>query len=243
MSPSGAPRCRRDRDLGAAAARAALALAARGLCARAVLRQKCGYCDFASLAGFDHLADRYLSALEREISSALETPQRVETIFVGGGTPTRLDVEQLERLTTIIRTWLLLGADGEWTVEANPGTLDAEKCAVLADAGVNRISLGAQSFRPELLAVLERHHGRAEVERAVELVATRFPRWSLDLIFGVPGSTLGDWESDIETALGSGLLTFRVTASSMRRELRSGISAGAARFVRLARTSSSKCSS
>jgi oxygen-independent coproporphyrinogen III oxidase len=162
---------------------------------------KCGYCDFASLAGFDHLADRYVSALEREISTALDTPQQVETIFVGGGTPTRLDAGQLKRLTTLIRAWLPLCEDGEWTVEANPGTLDAEKCAVLAAAGVNRISLGAQSFRPELLAVLERHHGRAEVERAVELVAARFPRWSLDLIFGVPGSTLADWQSDLEIAL------------------------------------------
>ena len=165
---------------------------------------KCGYCDFASLAGVDHLADRYLAALEREIEVSLGEPQEVETIFVGGGTPTRLDAGQLSRLTAIIRRWLVPVPGGEWTVEANPGTLDADKADVLLDAGVNRISLGAQSFRPESLSVLERNHGRAEVEQAVEIVRPRFSRWSLDLIFGVPGSTLPDWCADLETGLGFG---------------------------------------
>jgi oxygen-independent coproporphyrinogen-3 oxidase len=163
---------------------------------------KCGYCDFASLAGVDHLADRYLSALEREIERELGEPQEVETIFVGGGTPTRLDAGQLSRLTAAIRRWLYLTPGGEWTVEANPGTLDVEKADILARAGVNRISLGAQSFQPDLLRVLERQHGRSEVERAVEVVRPRFPRWSLDLIFGVPGSTLDDWSNDLEMAIG-----------------------------------------
>jgi len=165
---------------------------------------KCGYCDFASLAGVDHLADRYLTALEREIEMSLGEPQEVETIFVGGGTPTRLDARQLSRLTTIIKRWLILVPGGEWTVEANPGTLDTEKADVLARAGVDRISLGAQSFQSDLLRVLERHHGRAEVEQAVEIVRPRFAHWSLDLIFGVPGSTLSDWSHDLETALGFG---------------------------------------
>jgi oxygen-independent coproporphyrinogen-3 oxidase len=165
---------------------------------------KCGYCDFASLAGADHLADRYLAALGREMAMTLEAPQEVDTIFVGGGTPTRLDAVQLRRLTRLIRSQLVLAPGGEWTVEANPGTLDAEKADVLAEAGVDRVSLGAQSFRPESLRVLERHHGRDEVERALEVVRTRFPRWSLDLIFGVPGSTLDDWRSDLEVALGLG---------------------------------------
>ena len=165
---------------------------------------KCGYCDFASLAGVDHLADRYLSALEREMAMVLGRPREVETIFVGGGTPTRLDAVQLERLTGIIRRWLIRAPGAEWTVEANPGTLDVEKAEILAEAGVDRVSLGAQSFRTESLQVLERHHGRPEVEQAVAIVAPRFPRWSLDLIFGVPGSGLDDWRSDLEVALGFG---------------------------------------
>jgi oxygen-independent coproporphyrinogen-3 oxidase len=162
---------------------------------------KCGYCDFASLAGVDDLADRYLNALEREIEITLGTPQAVDTIFVGGGTPTRLDAGQLSRLCSIIKEWLILAPDGEWTVEANPGTIDAFKADVLADAGVDRISLGAQSFQPALLAVLERQHGRSHVEAALEIVRPRFARWSLDLIFGVPGSTERDWCNDLDIGL------------------------------------------
>jgi oxygen-independent coproporphyrinogen III oxidase len=165
---------------------------------------KCGYCDFASLAGADHLADRYLTALESELEQSLGEPREVDTIFVGGGTPTRLNVAHLCRLTAMIARWLILAPGGEWTFEANPGTLDTEKADVLAAAGVDRVSLGAQTFQPGLLRVLERNHGRAEVEKAVEIVRPRFRRWSLDLIFGVPGSTIDDWREDLEIALGFG---------------------------------------
>jgi oxygen-independent coproporphyrinogen-3 oxidase len=164
---------------------------------------KCGYCDFASLAGADDLADRYLGALGIELA-ALGTAQEVDTIFVGGGTPTRLSAPQLDQLLTLIRRWFPMAEGGEWTVEANPGTLDAAKVAVLVEGGVNRISLGAQSFRPESLAVLERNHGPDEVPRALDLIRPDFARWSLDLIFGVPGSTLSDWEADLEAALALG---------------------------------------
>jgi oxygen-independent coproporphyrinogen-3 oxidase len=165
---------------------------------------RCGYCDFASLAGSDHLADRYLAALEREMAHLLGGPQEVDTIFVGGGTPTRLDAPGLSRLARSIRRWFPLAAGGEWTVEANPGTLDAEKADVLAAAGVNRISLGAQSFHPELLRVLERNHAPEEVGRALDVVRPRFPRWSFDLIFGVPGSTAEHWSHDLDAALALG---------------------------------------
>jgi oxygen-independent coproporphyrinogen-3 oxidase len=164
---------------------------------------KCGYCDFASLAGMDHLAERYLDALKREMAM-LGAAQEVDTLFVGGGTPTRLDARQLARLLAMIGRWFPLAAGGEWTVEANPETLDAARADALAAGGVNRVSLGAQSFQPELLRTLERHHDPGAVERASSLVRPRFGRWSLDLIFGVPGSTLASWESDLETALGLG---------------------------------------
>ncbi len=161
---------------------------------------KCGYCDFASLAGSDHLADRYLDALAREMDF-LGEPQPVETIFIGGGTPTRLGARQLARLLAEVRRRFPLEPGGEWTVEANPGTLDAEKADVLAEGGVNRVSLGAQSFQPELLRALERNHAPEEVPRAIDLVRPRFPSWSFDLIFGVPGSTPALWADDLETAL------------------------------------------
>jgi oxygen-independent coproporphyrinogen III oxidase len=161
---------------------------------------KCGYCDFASLAGVDHLADRYLIALEREMA-AMGEPQEVDAVFVGGGTPTRLSAVQLETLLAAVRRWFPLAPGGEWTVEANPGTLDEAKTDVLARGGVNRVSLGAQSFQRPLLKILERAHEPEEVSRALDLIRPRFDRWSFDLIFGVPGSTERDWEADLETAL------------------------------------------
>ncbi len=164
---------------------------------------KCGYCDFASLAGSDHLADRYLDALEREME-ALGQPQEVDTIFIGGGTPTRLDPGQLRRLLQAVRHWFPLTVGGEWTVEANPGTLDEAKADVLVEGGVNRVSLGAQSFQPDLLKALERNHSPEEVPRALELIRPRFPYWSFDLIFGVPGSTPSLWHDDLEIALALG---------------------------------------
>lgn len=164
---------------------------------------KCGYCDFASLAGADHLADRYLDALDREMA-ATGGPHQVDTIFLGGGTPTRLNAGQLERLLTAVARWFPLVEGGEWTVEANPGTLDEPKADVLARGGVNRVSLGAQSFQPDLLKALERNHAPEEVPRALDLIRPRFPRWSFDLIFGVPGSTPSQWADDLETAIGLG---------------------------------------
>jgi oxygen-independent coproporphyrinogen-3 oxidase len=166
-------------------------------------KHRCGYCDFATLAGQDHQADRYLAALELEIARVLVEPRPVAAIFVGGGTPTRLSAAQLARLTGFIARMLPLAEGGEWTVEANPGTLDAEKAEILAAAGVNRISLGAQSYQPGLLRVLEREHGGEDVDQALELVRPRFPRWSIDLIFGTPGSTLEQWADDLERALRS----------------------------------------
>ncbi len=163
---------------------------------------KCGYCDFASVAGFDHLADRYLDALEREIVLRLDRePAEVDTIFIGGGTPTRLEPAQIERLLALVSRWFPLSEGGEWTVEANPGTLDEAKVDALVSGGVNRVSLGAQSFQPALLAALERNHAPEAVPRAVDLIRPRFARWSLDLIFGVPGSTPQNWRDDLETAL------------------------------------------
>ena len=107
---------------------------------------------------------------------------------------------------------------------------------------MNRVSLGAQSFRPELLRALERNHAPEEVARALELVRPRFARWSLDLIFGVPGSTLDDWESDLETALGArARRTSRATASSTRRGPPSGSSGTPGRSAPSTRRPSGRC--
>jgi oxygen-independent coproporphyrinogen-3 oxidase len=160
----------------------------------------CGYCDFAIAVGRDDRMDIYLEALAAELRT-LETPQPVETLFLGGGTPSYLSARQLEQLLADLGRWLPLLADGEFSIEANPESLTADRITVLADAGVNRVSLGAQSFHPHLLQALERSHNAGEVARAVERVHGLIPRVSLDLIFGVPGQTLEAWHTDLAHAL------------------------------------------
>lgn len=160
----------------------------------------CGYCDFAVVAGQDHRGDLYLEALAAELAT-LGQPQPVTSIFLGGGTPTHLNPHQLKRLLAEARRWFILGSDGELSVEANPGTLTADKVSVLADHGVTRVSLGVQSFQPRVLRVLERDHEPADVPRAVERVTRRIAQMSLDLIFGVPGQTLEEWNADLAAAL------------------------------------------
>jgi oxygen-independent coproporphyrinogen-3 oxidase len=160
----------------------------------------CGYCDFAVAAGQDHLMEVYVEALDRELSG-LGTPRPVATLFLGGGTPTYLTLPALKRLLVTLRHWLPLEPDGEFSVEANPGTLDDARVALLAEHGVNRVSLGAQSFHPDLLRVLERDHAPADVPAAVARVKARGAAVSLDLIFGVPGQSLDQWHEDLRRAL------------------------------------------
>ncbi len=163
----------------------------------------CGYCDFAVATGQDHLIDRYLEALAAELAT-LGKPQPVQTLFLGGGTPTYLSPRQLQRLLGDVLRWLPPLPGHEFSVEANPGTLDADRVAVLADHGVNRVSLGAQSFHEPLLGALERDHRPHHVPAAVECVRKRIANVSLDLIFGVPGQTLAQWQADLEAALALG---------------------------------------
>ena len=160
----------------------------------------CGYCDFAVAIGQDDRIEEYIEALTFELSS-LGEPQPVRTLFLGGGTPTHLSARQLATLLERVLHWLPLLPDHEFAVEANPGTLDVDKIRILAEHGVNRLSLGAQSFHPHLLRVLERQHEPADVVRAVEAARRFISNISLDLIFGVPGQQFDDWQSDLDQAL------------------------------------------
>lgn len=161
---------------------------------------RCSYCDFAIAVHQDQRIDDYIDALGMELSF-LGTPQSVETLFLGGGTPTHLSVDQLERLLTVVLHWLRPVEGYEFTIEANPGTLDQDKIAVLAEHGVNRVSLGAQSFHPDLLRELGRDHVPANVPRAVARLKKRIAQVSLDLIFGVPGQDLRQWGADLSHCL------------------------------------------
>lgn len=162
---------------------------------------RCGYCNFTLIAGRDDLIEQYLLALRQELSQLGER-RSVETLFIGGGTPTHLPPAALERLLSIVDERFALAPGGEFSIEANPFGLDAERVAVLAEHGVTRLSLGAQSFHKEKLRLLERDHGPADTVRSVELAREARLTVSLDLIFGAPGEMLASWQSDLEAALG-----------------------------------------
>lgn len=165
-------------------------------------RHRCGYCNFAVITGRDDLAPRYLAALDQELS-ALGSPRPVETLYLGGGTPTRLAVPQLDQLLALARRWFpaLPGAVPEWTVEANPGDLSAEAIRLLADHGVTRISLGVQSLDREKLTLLERDHTPDQVAAVVEQAKASGLSMAIDLIFAAPGETLAGWERDLTAML------------------------------------------
>ena len=156
--------------------------------------RKCAYCDFYSLplADFPSLGKtlaRFFQALEKELA-ALPPDFAPDTIYIGGGTPTALDAAQLGQLVDLIRRHVRPDVVREWTVEANPGTLDAEKAALLRAAGVNRVSLGVQTLRDEALQRLGRIHSAAEAQASFALLRQAgFDNVSVDLMYALPGET------------------------------------------------------
>jgi oxygen-independent coproporphyrinogen-3 oxidase len=159
--------------------------------------QRCGYCDFVTVVGKPHLHGAYVDALLAELD--LERPMLepgLDTIFLGGGTPTFASTSELERLLRALPT------AREVTVEANPETVTPELAALLSRNGVNRVSVGAQSFQTHLLDVLERRAGAEDVTRAVYVLRDAgFDNVSLDLIYGIPGQTAADLDRDLDRAL------------------------------------------
>ncbi|MBX3441996.1 MAG: radical SAM family heme chaperone HemW [Planctomyces sp.] len=164
-------------------------------------RHRCGYCDFTLIAGRDDLIDRYLDALALEIERELPGPVEVDTLFFGGGTPSHLSPDQLARLFGIVGSRISLVPEGECSIEANPLDLDNERLAALVQAGVNRVSIGVQSFQPGELRLLERDHTGIEARDAVRRVRRAIPNVGVDLIFGTPGQSLADWSASLEACL------------------------------------------
>lgn len=161
---------------------------------------RCGYCDFTLVAGRDDLIGDYLRALEIEIGS-LKEPREIDTLFFGGGTPTQLSADELAELFAIVGRRFKVAAGGEVSVEANPDGLTKDKIDVMHDAGVNRVSLGIQSFDQDVLETLERQHSPDEIHQAIERVRARIANISLDLIFGVPGQSMSSWETTLEETI------------------------------------------
>ena len=165
---------------------------------------KCHYCDFYSFVDTESRQEAFVARLESEMEAVAGAMIRepLQTAFFGGGTPTLLEPRLLERMLASLRRILPLEADAEITVEANPETVTAEVAAILAAAGVRRVSMGCQSFEPRLLDALERKHRPERVPEALALLrAAGVPQVNLDLIFGIPGSSLEDWMRDLDRAL------------------------------------------
>jgi oxygen-independent coproporphyrinogen-3 oxidase len=158
---------------------------------------RCGYCDFVTVVGRHGQHRPYVDALLAELVLERDAlAPRLESVFLGGGTPTLTEPRELERLLRALPPAL------EVTVEANPETVTPALAALLRDCGVTRVSLGAQSFRPELLEVLERQASPDDVRRAVyALRDAKFDNVSLDLIYGIPGQSAADLEADLSDAL------------------------------------------
>ena len=166
--------------------------------------QKCPYCDFNSHEAKGAIPEGdYIAALIADLEGALPLiwGRRVTTIFIGGGTPSLLSGEAVEALLTAIRTRVTLLPDAEITLEANPGTAEAGRFAAYRAAGVNRLSLGIQSFNPQHLRALGRIHDADEARRAIELAARHFERFNLDLMYGLPQQTLAEAMADVDAAL------------------------------------------
>ncbi len=145
-----------------------------------------------------------ISTRSRSSLAALGGPHALDTLFLGGGTPTRLSPAALERLFDLLAGSFSLAPAAELSVEANPIDISPPLCRRLAARGVTRISLGAQSFDRGKLAVLERDHSPETIARAFALAAAAFPQVSLDLIFGCPGETRATWQADLEAAIDLG---------------------------------------
>lgn len=171
---------------------------------------KCHYCDFYSITGQDpqrmaQFVDLVLAEAQQWARARDRQTMRPRTVFFGGGTPSLLPADQMQRLLAGLRGRFDLSAVEEWTVEVNPATADEDYCRMLRSCGVDRLSFGAQSFRAEELQTLERHHEPADVPRSVALARRAgFERLNIDLIYAIPGQDLASWSDSLEQAIALG---------------------------------------
>jgi len=167
---------------------------------------KCHYCDFYSITR--QTPERMEAFVDRLLAEAgfwaniQQVTGPIRTVFFGGGTPSLLPMPAMRRLIAGLRSRFDLSGVQEWTIECNPATVSGDYCRMLRDAGVDRLSFGAQSFHKTELATLERHHDPEDVSRSLDLArAAGFERLNIDLIYAISGQTLADWEDNLEQAI------------------------------------------
>jgi len=167
-------------------------------------QSKCAYCDFNSYAGLESLIEPYVGALIAEMGLWQQPSQHmsVATVFLGGGTPSLLPLPAVERILTALRQRFRLAADAEFSCEANPGTIDRPYLQGLRSLGVNRLSLGVQSFHDDELATLGRIHTAAEAREAYHTARQAgFDNVNLDLIYGLPRQIMTAWQHTVREAI------------------------------------------
>ena len=167
--------------------------------------RKCPYCDFNSHESKEAIPEQaYLDALRADLEQSLPLiwGRKIHTVFIGGGTPSLISAAGLDRLMSDLRTLLPLDLDAEITMEANPGTFEAEKFKAFRASGINRLSIGIQSFEGRHLQALGRIHDAREAIKAVEIAQANFDNFNLDLMYALPGQTLAEAQADIDMALG-----------------------------------------
>ncbi|MFB3045396.1 MAG: radical SAM family heme chaperone HemW [Acidiferrobacterales bacterium] len=167
--------------------------------------RKCPYCDFNSYRLGEELPEQaYIDALIRDLDQDLPRVwgRRIQSIFLGGGTPSLFSPESIDALLSAVRARLPFDAESEVTLEANPGTVDLGRFKGFREAGINRLSIGVQSFEEEKLRALGRMHGREEALRAADAArAAGFDNFNLDLMFGLPNQTVEQALADVRTAI------------------------------------------
>ena len=168
--------------------------------------QICNYCDFNKVFFKNQPVDEYIEALGREMAMAVESRphafEKIETVFLGGGTPTALSAQQITRLLELIRTYIPTEHVVEFSSEANPDELSEDKLVALFDGGVNRLSMGVQSFDQDLLKRIGRTHSNEHVYETVALAKkVGFTNLSIDLMYGLPHQTMEQWKETLKLAL------------------------------------------
>lgn len=171
-------------------------------------QKKCLYCDFPSYDHLTHLYQPYVAALCQEISSwgGVLSGSVVDTIYIGGGTPTLLPADSLKKMLEQVHKSFLIDEGAEISIEANPGTVNREKLSVLMSGGVNRISFGVQSFSNELLQAIGRIHSASQAVEAVKKAQDAgFANINIDLMYGLPGQSCEDLKASMVQAISLGV--------------------------------------